>query len=283
MVPAADLSITAHKEDAHSMDTHLPGHEAGRIEIARHNALCAITIHNPARRNAMTLAMWHAMARAVQEADEDHGVHLITLRGFAGTFVSGADISEFEAERATVEKAASYEAANGAAFAALRTAKTPTLALIEGFCFGGGVGLAAACDLRLASETAKFCVPAAKLGLAYPVAGVRDLVQLIGPAPVKQLFFTAQPIDAPTALRFGLVENIAPQSSFDEAAQALIDSILAHAPLTQRAAKSAIAAVFDPALESAAQGDAQACFASDDYQEGRKSFLDKRKPVFFGR
>lgn len=231
----------------------------------------------------MTLAMWRQIAELVKRADDDPSVHLITLRGDGGTFVSGADISEFADTRASIERAKTYEAVNGAAFAALREAKTPTLALIEGFCFGGGVGLAAACDLRLASSTATFAVPAAKLGLAYPVDGVRDLVRLIGPGATKKLFFTADPISAEGALRLGFVEDVAHEDSFEAACEALVATILSRAPLAQRAAKSAIAAVGDPELTDQAARDADTCFGSEDYAEGWQAFLDKRAPVFTGR
>ncbi|MFK7792752.1 MAG: enoyl-CoA hydratase-related protein [Devosiaceae bacterium] len=254
----------------------------GMVELNCDGAHAAITIVNPARKNAVSLAMWQQIASLVEQADADPSIHLITLRGHSGTFVSGADISEFEETRSTVEKAAHYEAANGAALAALRNAKTPTLALIEGFCFGGGIGLAAASDLRLASSTAKFCVPAAKLGLAYPVEGVRDVARLIGPARVKRLFYTAEVLDAQAALSFGFVEDVAEKESFDAQAQELIQTILSRAPLTQRAAKSAVAAALDPAMEPQAQRDATTCFGSQDYAEGWNAFLEKRTPQFKG-
>lgn len=250
------------------------------IRVNNAHGHCALEICNPARRNAVSLDMWQALAQAIEAADSDPATRLITLRGHAGTFVSGADISEFEETRSTPERAAHYEAANGAAFAALRDSRTPTLALIEGFCFGGGVGLAAACDLRLAASTARFAVPAAKLGLAYPVEGVRDLVLLIGPAATKRLFFTGDPMDAETALRIGFIEDVVDEESFESATEKLISTILSRAPLTQIAAKSAIAASFDEAMKDVAQTDAENCFASEDYREGRQAFLEKRSPQF---
>ena len=255
----------------------------GAIEHVRDGVHGAITIANPARRNAMSHAMWLNLAETVTRLDEDPGIRLITLRGAGDTFVSGADISEFGTARADSRQAAAYEAANGAAFAALRNARTPTLALIEGVCFGGGVGLAVACDLRMASDTARFAVPAAKLGLAYPVAGMRDLVRLVGPGAAKKLLFTADPIGAEDALRIGLIEDLVPAASFQAETERRIATLSARAPLTQRAAKSAIGAALGSVGEETAGADATACFESHDYAEGWQAFLEKRKPRFEGR
>ncbi|MEM6712574.1 MAG: enoyl-CoA hydratase-related protein [Pseudomonadota bacterium] len=254
----------------------------GQIKVTVIEGHATILICNTKRRNAISKAMWQAIAEAIHTCDADRDIRLISIRGAGGTFVSGADISEFTANRDNPEQARAYEAANGAAFAALRKARTPTLALIEGYCFGGGVGLAAACDLRFASSTARFAIPAAKLGLAYPLEGMRDLVWLIGPAATKKLFFTADPIDAIEAQAMRLVEDVVSENRFEEAAKEYADTLLSRAPLTQVAAKFAIGSVVGSVDESEARKAADVCFASHDYAEGRNAFLEHRAPVFKG-
>lgn len=259
---------------------------AGRIRVDLVGALGRIVIDNPGRHNALSLAMWEAIPTAVSELEANPDVRVIVLTGSeSGAFASGADISEFDVVRRDAASSATYEAANAAAFAALRQARKPTVAVIRRFCMGGGVGLAAACDIRIASEDTVFAIPAARLGLAYPPEAVADIVALIGPARTKDLFYTAKRIDAPTALRIGLVDDVVRDDELEAAAIAYVARVSALAPMTQRAIKAAIDAATGCATTdwTEARALAEACFESADYAEGRAAFREKREPIFRGR
>ncbi|MBA5777623.1 enoyl-CoA hydratase/isomerase family protein [Stappia sp. F7233] len=246
-----------------------------------------LVIDNPARRNAITLAMWREIPLAVARLAGDEAVRVIVLRG-AGerTFIAGADISEFETTRKDAVSARTYEAANAAAFDALRDCAKPTIAMIRGFCLGGGLGLAMACDMRIAEEGSVFGIPAARLGVGYPPDAVRDAVKLVGPSRAKELFFTARQIGAAEALKIGLIDRIAPADGLDVEIGSLVAAISENAPLTIQAAKAAIDAVSgDPDRTDWAhvRNLAEACFDSADFAEGRRAFLEKRVPRFSGR
>lgn len=245
-----------------------------------------LVVDHPARRNAVSLSMWLALPPLVDALDADPAVRVIVLTGGGGeAFVSGADIAEFAEVRRDADSARAYEDANEAAFAALRQATKPTVAMIRGPCFGGGVGLAAACDLRVAADDAVFSIPAARLGIAYPPPAIADVVGLVGAARAKDLFFTARRVEAAEALAIGLVDRVVPVADLEAETRALAATMAANAPLTLAAAKAAIAAAVtgDPAAAERARRAATACFASQDFAEGREAFLAKRPPRFEGR
>lgn len=257
-----------------------------RLHATTDGPVARIVIDNPARRNAFDLAMWTALPRLVAAIEAEPGIRVIVLRG-AGklAFASGADIAEFETVRATAQGGRAYEQANEAAFQALGRSRLPVIAMIRGFCLGGGLGLAVSCDLRVASDDAVFGIPAARLGVGYPPAAMASVVAAVGAPAAKDLFFTGRRIDAQEALRLGLLSRLVPSGRLEQETDDLAASIAANAPLTITAAKRAIDAA--SGLPGAPGPDelaalAGACFDSDDYREGRTAFLEKRSPRFRG-
>jgi enoyl-CoA hydratase/carnithine racemase len=260
--------------------------KAPELRLERESGIAFLILDNPARLNALTSAMWAAIPRLMAEAEADPGVRVIVLKGAGGkAFSAGADISEFDSAR-TGDAATAYDALNHAAFEALLQANKPTLAMIEGFCLGGGLGIAACCDLRLANDAATFAIPAAKLGLGYHPRWVRTLLTLAPPASVKELLFTGHRFSAAEALQMGLVNRVHPPAALDAETRALADTIAANAPMTIRAAKAAIDELtLKPETPDIGRLEAlvKACFQSADYAEGRKAFGEKRKPIFKGQ
>ncbi|WP_067334659.1 enoyl-CoA hydratase [Stappia indica] len=257
-----------------------------RIATAIEDRIGWIEVDNPTRKNAITLDMWQAIPRAVAELAGDPRVRVIVLRG-AGeeTFIAGADISEFATLRKDAVSARAYEASNAAAFDALRNAPLPTLAMIRGFCLGGGFGLAAACDLRIAEYGASFGIPAARLGVGYPPTAIADVVRLLGPSRAKLLFFTARRIGVQEAERFGFLDVVATPGTLEAEARRLAGEIASGAPLTLRAARAGIDALtarLSGEELAACQALADTCFDSRDFVEGRTAFMDKRAPEFTG-
>lgn len=259
---------------------------AGRIGVEINGPIGWLVIDNPTRKNAVTLAMWRDIPRAVEELCDDEAVRVIVVRG-AGeeTFIAGADITEFASTRADSGSARIYEEANAAAFDALRQSPKPTVAMIRGFCLGGGLGIAVACDMRVAEAGSRFSIPAARLGVGYPPNAIRDVVKLIGPQRAKDLFFTARRVAAEEALRIGLIDRLTIAGGLETELAALLSAIAENAPLTQIAAKAAIDAISgDPEAADwkTIQRLSDACFDSGDFAEGRSAFLEKRTPRFKG-
>ncbi len=264
-------------------ETPLPAPHTN-IRLSRQGPIGWLTFDRPEKRNALTLEMWRALPRAMRALREQEGLRVIVLRGAGGHFSSGADISEFT-RHFSGPAVMDYEAANLAAFRAVADAPMPSIAMIEGFCIGGGLALALCCDIRLASSGATFAIPPAKLGLAYPLHGLQRLLQAVSPAFAREMIFSARRVDAEKALRAGLVNDVREKDALHAETLALARGIAANAPLSIAHARAAINAIAEGRLE--AERDnlaalARACFTSADYAEGRRAFAEKRKPRFTG-
>ncbi|MEE1658156.1 enoyl-CoA hydratase [Microvirga sp. CF3062] len=256
-----------------------------KLALSFSGSIATLAIDNVAKHNAVDLEMWKAFPSLMEALDRDPDVRVVVLRGAGqASFASGADIAEFATVRADAEGGRLYEAANEAAFWAVAHCSKPVIAMIRGFCLGGGFGLALSCDLRVASENAIFGIPAARLGVGYPPGAMKLVTAAVGATAAKDLFFTARRLDAQEAHRLGVVQRLVPDGELEQVTQTLAESIAENAPLTIRAAKAAIddsVGVAHPGANPVALADQ--CFDSADAVEGREAFLQKRRPVFTGR
>jgi len=261
--------------------------QAGRILTRKEGAIGWIVFSNVAKHNAVSQDMWQAFPGAIQGFGADPEVRAIVITGDGEkAFISGADISQFESARASAEAQDRYNKAVEAAYLAPGSCDKPVVARIRGICFGGGLGLAAACDLRFASEDAVFRMPAGRIGLAYNYPGLKRFVDLMGPANTADIFFSARKFDAQDALRMGFVNQVHPAGKLDAALGAFLEMISENAPLTLAEVKFGIRQVIASDSERDMAGlkrRIDACFNSDDYREGRTAFMEKRKPDFRGR
>ena len=255
-----------------------------RMLARQDDAIGWMIFNNPARHNALSLEMWEGMADILEAYQNDDTVRVVIMRGAGGkAFVSGADISEFDKHRANAAQRASYGETAARANRALAALDKPLLALIEGYCIGGGLATALAADVRFATEDGKFGIPAAKLGLGYEYEGLAKLARLVGPARARDIMFSARFMEPAEAKDMGLVNFVCSRDDIEHEVLEYAQRIAGNAPMTIRAAKAAVNA-FERGGRTedvtAVKALVDACFDSDDYKEGRRAFAEKRPPAF---
>ena len=256
-----------------------------RLIAKKEGALGWIVFNNPDRRNAVSIDMWEAIPSVLDDFEKDSSIRVVVLAGAGDkAFISGADISQFEKQRSSKEAVQRYEDISEAAQAKLAGCEKPVVAMIRGYCLGAGVNVANSCDLRIAADDARFGIPAGKMGLGYRATSMQKLVDAVGAPFAREIMLTARHFTAAEAYHMGLVQRVVPAAELETFTRKYCEDIAANAPLTLRAAKRTIREVskreYDAEL---CRSWVRECFESEDYAEGRRAFMEKRKPQFKGR
>ena len=256
-----------------------------RLQVRKEGAVGWITFNNPERRNAVSVDMWQAIPGALAGFEADPEVRVVVLTGAGDkAFVSGADISQFEKERSGPEAVQRYEELAEGAQAKLQGFEKPLVAMIRGYALGAGLNIAATCDIRIAADDARLGIPAARMGLGYRASSMKNLVDLVGVPYAKEIMLTARQFTAAEAKQMRLVHHVVPVAELEAFTRKFVEDLAGNAPLTMRAAKRIIHEVAKAQYDAAqCRAWVKECFDSEDYKEGRKAFMEKRKPVFRGR
>jgi len=256
-----------------------------RIIAKKEGATAWLIFNNPDRRNAVSVDMWEAIPKVLEDFGKDPEVRVLILAGAGDkAFVSGADISQFEQQRSSADAVQRYEELAEGAQLKLQTFEKPTVAMIRGYCLGAGVNIANVCDLRVAAEDARLGIPAAKMGLGYRASSMKNLVDIIGAAYAREVMITGRQFTGAEAREMGWVNKCVPVAELESETRKLCEAIGGNAPLTMRAAKRIIREVSKKDYDvEQCRAWVKECFESADYKEGRKAFMEKRKPVFTGK
>jgi enoyl-CoA hydratase len=256
-----------------------------KIVAHKEGAVGWLTFNNPERRNAVSVDMWEAIPKVIAQYEADPEVRAIVLTGAGDkAFVSGADISQFDKQRSAAQAVQYYEEIAEKAQASIQNCDKPVIAMIRGYCLGGGLNIAVLCDLRIAADDARFGIPAAKMGLGYRASSMKNLVDTVGAPYAREIMLTARQFTAAEAKDMGLVHKVVSVSDLEKTVAEYTQTLAGNAPLTMRAAKRIIREVVKNDYDAAkCKAWVKECFESEDYQEGKKAFAEKRKPVFKGR
>ena len=278
------------QEELHSIPKQ-PAFPAGglteRLIAEKQGPVGWLTFNNLAKRNAISIDMWEAIPKVLDRFEQDAEIRVIVLAGAGDkAFVSGADISQYEKQRSSREDVQYYEEIAEGAQMRLQNSDKVVIAMIRGYCLGAGINISLTCDIRLAADDAKFGVPAAKIGLGYRASAAKNLVDTIGPANTREMLITGRQFSAAEAKAMGLAHRVAPVAELEALVLDYCATIAVNAPLTIRASKRIIRELLRRPAEFDAAGCTalvKQCFESQDYAEGRRAFMEKRKPVFQGK
>lgn len=255
------------------------------ILVTRDGHVATVTLNRPEKLNAMTKPMWRRLGEVMSGLSADDDLRCVVLRGAGGkAFSPGNDISEFETDRSNAAQARAYGELMHTTIAALRDCRHPTVALIQGICVGGGLEIAGLCDIRICGESSRFGAPIKRLGLVMAYPEIRSLIELVGRSAALEILFEGQVFDAAKAKDVGLVSRVVPDGEVEREAYETAGRIAEGAPLVARWHKKFARRLADPTpLRTEELDEGFACFDTEDFQIGYRSFLEKRKPEFVGR